>query len=163
MARSAGLTPYRVFYGHAKDAAEAAIRADVTDIRAHLSAALAATHTVEVVSGFDEWHGHFRRCGSWEAWTRDVAVGKAYGQQEPRYHAVVLGVVAPSNDDGRLVVGSATQRIADLAIGVGKPVLALLPRKEGEAIQLVRVRGCETIPGASPAENGRVLVAWSSP
>ena len=149
------MTPYRVFYAHPKDAADAALTADTALLLTALSAIIGDARTVEVTTGFADWQKHFRRCGSWENWTRDVAVGKSYGSTEPRYHAIVLGVT-PGEVDG-WVVGSATQRIADLAQGAKKPVLMLTPTKKGDAPVLYRVLAVEHIPGAPYNESGRVI------
>lgn len=147
---------YRVFYAHPKGMADAALAADALLLCEHLSAIIGDTRTVEVTTGFADWGKHFRRCGSWENWTRDVAVGQGYGASEPRYHAFVLGLT-PGEIDG-WVVGTATRKLADLAIGARKPVLGIAPRKRGEPLTVFRVAAVETIASASFTENGRVIL-----
>lgn len=150
------MTPYRVFYGHTKGLSEAAARADAEQIRAYLTGIIGDARTVDVTTGFADWERHFRRCGSWENWTRDVAVGRGYGATEPRYHAFVLGLT-PGETSG-WVVGAATQRLADLAIGARKPVLGLAPRKGDAPFTLHRVAAVEHIAGAAYVESGRVIL-----
>jgi len=42
-----------------------------------------------VVKAEDDYREHFARCGSWEAWTRDVGQGVDYLFRTPRYNCIV--------------------------------------------------------------------------
>ena len=42
-----------------------------------------------VVKAEDDYREHFSRCGSWEAWTKDVGQGVDYLFRTPRYNCIV--------------------------------------------------------------------------
>jgi hypothetical protein len=86
--------------------------------------------TVIVTSGLDDFGRHFSRCGSWDAWARDVVQGIDYLSREPRYH----GFVVPT-----LRCGAATANIIRGALGVGKPVLRL------DGAELIIVKECSKV------------------
>jgi hypothetical protein len=119
----------RAFLANAKGDAPDAIDDMVT--RAALALRLIAHgRPVVVVSGFDDYQRHAARCGSWDAWCRDVAQGIDYLSREPRYHAIVL----PSSR-----VGAATAKIVEIAFFVGKPVLLLDGKNLSQAKTITKV------------------------
>jgi hypothetical protein len=139
-----------VFYAHPKDTPALALAEGVEAIRDALQAVIGDARTVEVTSGLEDWQRHFRRAGSWEAWTRDVAVGRIYGQDQPRYHAIVA---SPS------VVGQATRRVLELALGLKKPVLLWTPASGDAAARFDRVVNVEPLEGADPTACARLVTA----
>lgn len=136
------LTPYRIFYAHKASADPAALRAEAAVVQAFIQSVI-PEKAVEAITGFDDHERHFRRCGGWDAWCRDVALGSVYGTGAPRYHALVVP------DD---VVGNATRSMVVFALDAGKPVL-LWNKDAGTAAKVVRV---DDIEGASPRERARL-------
>jgi hypothetical protein len=77
------------------------------------------------------WEAEFKRCGSWEAYAREVACGVDYMTREALFHAILVPA-------GR--IGAATRRIVEHAIEIGKPVFAF--HADGKVARVVRVT-CE--------------------
>jgi hypothetical protein len=100
----------RVFYANGRNESDD----DVSSACARLCTVLGSEHAV--VSGKDDYKTHFSRCGSWDAWQRDVGVGVDYASRAPRYDAFVV----PTRE-----VGKATAKILEHALAAGKRVLLI--------------------------------------
>jgi hypothetical protein len=119
----------RVFLAHAKAASDEEIQS-ATDRARNALREIANGKTVAVTTGRDDYQRHFARCGSWDAWARDVGQGIDYLSREPRYHAIV--VPTPR-------VGAATANIVRIALAVAKPVLLLTDRRLTKVATVVQV------------------------
>jgi hypothetical protein len=120
----------RAFLAHAKGVSPDAIEEMIQRTLAALRP-VAHGRKVVITSGLVDWEAHFARCGSWEAWQRDVAQGIDYLTREPRYHTIVV----PSPR-----VGKATAAIVEGFLYTGKPALLLLESGELSVItECVRV------------------------
>lgn len=80
-----------------------------------------------IVDGYSDWKENFHRCGGWNGWAEDVAVGRT---MEGRHRFDVI--VCP-----HLYVGKATAQIIERALQANKAVLYL--SKDGVSL----VRGIE--------------------
>lgn len=106
----------RAFLAHSKgdDAMKIAdLRARVWKI---LEAASAGRNPVAVIPGRDDFEENFKRCGSWDAWARDVVERIDHATRDPVYSAIVV-------TDWR--VGAATARIVEAALRHGTRIFAL--------------------------------------
>lgn len=91
-----------------------------------------------VTLGRDDYERNFQRAGSWDAWTREVAIGVHPTTREPRYHGIVVpGEARPYGAHAR--VGAATQSIVGQALGMGKPVLLFANGTLTQAKKVVKV------------------------
>lgn len=100
----------RVFLATQKDTDPARIEEIRADLATRLSFAT-------IVDGFTDWKENFHRCGGWNGWAEDVAVGRdLYGRH--RYDVIV----SPHR-----TVGKSTAQIIERALAFGKPVLYIGP------------------------------------
>lgn len=103
---------YRFFLAHPKSMDALEIER-VGQAVLHFMQAKQPGMEIVLTSGRDDYDRNFSRCGSWDAWATDVAIGLDYMSREPRYH----GFVATDR-----VIGAATARIVERALGAAKPV-----------------------------------------
>ena len=80
-----------------------------------------------VIDGLADWQENFHRCGGWNGWIEDVAIGRELGGRY-RYDAFV----APYTS-----VGRATAQILQRAIECGKPVVHIA--RNGDVSRVVGV------------------------
>lgn len=104
----------RAFIAHAKGDADDRIAALKDDVTTVLERMAAGRKPVEVVIARDYYFANFSRCGSWEAYARDVSQGVHYLTREPNFSLIVLA-------DER--IGAATQAIVKHALAVAKLVV----------------------------------------
>ena len=119
----------RIFFANGRGDSDADVERAVARVRDALMSQFGAD--VEVTSGKDDYKANFSRCGSWDAWIRDVAVGIRFADRTPRYHALMC----PTRE-----VGKATARIVELALGASKPVLLW---EGGQARSVISVRAVD--------------------
>ncbi len=120
----------RAFIAHSKNG-----DVNLGTLKSKIAAALVATvgerATVSAVTlGRDHYEAHFRRCGSWDAWTRDVAVGFHPVTREPQFNLFVV----PEGP-----IGKATAGILTAAFTARKTVLKWDGQKLTPATALVTV------------------------
>lgn len=82
--------------------------------KALVAAAGTRATVAAVVTGKDHYEAHFRRCGSWDAWTRDVGAGIHPVTRDQQFNLFVV----PEGP-----IGKATAGILQHAFAAGKPVL----------------------------------------
>lgn len=119
----------RAFLAHAKSDTDEEIQS-ATDRSRNALREIAKGKTVVVTTGRDDYQRHMSRCGSWDAWARDVGQGIDYISREPRYHTIVV----PSER-----CGAATANIVKVALSVGRPVLRLDGTKLTKVARVVQV------------------------
>lgn len=109
---------FRVFLAHAKGDSDRQIEAWCRHTTERLAAVAPANTAIVITLGRTDHAENFKRCGSWDAWARDVVDRIDYATREEVYQAVVV----PNE-----YVGAATARIVEWAILKRRPVLMILP------------------------------------
>ena len=104
----------RFFLAHPKSYDDAMLE-EVARVAHQILARYSGGKDFELVLGRDYFAARFSACGSWNAWTREVAVGVQYLTREPIFRAILV----PAGP-----VGAGTARIVAEALAVNKTVVA---------------------------------------
>ena len=107
------MSEYKVFLATPKGALDTEVESAYATVQDKFQKSVPEGIKVSVTRALDDWNDNFKRCGSWDAWTHDVAAGVDYEFRTPRYNAIVC---TTEN------VGRATAQIVEHALEAKKMV-----------------------------------------
>ena len=126
--------PPRFFLAHSKAADDQELEQLVSALSGLLDR-FSQGKPYDLVLGRAYFEARFKECGSWDAWTMEVAQGIDYATREPTFKAIFVPVAGEA-------IGAGTARIVDFALKGNRRVIAFdLEGKSARVVGLKRVSG----------------------